>query len=255
MISRAGPYRLRWGPWSHLRVILCAIWPGGASTVPARPSTGILPAQNRRKTVRVWKYGAIRVQKSSKHCAGLHGMPCEYLRGHELPGSFMWPRHKNFNATVTWVLRVFSGPYNWGNVGICGSLKVCTKSHSCSVVVTCVLLVISALWPQNNVNPYMYHTGSIRSSSGIVQVRADAIRVWEHHVISHARVQGSKGPVRCPYKAHRNHKTCEPLQVCRPREGQNLNRTACRAGPYDILCRLHNFQTRASYEFKPVEGP
>ena len=60
----AGRYRARWGPWGHLRVILpgetwlCAIWPVEVSTTPARRSTGLIPTQNRRKTVRVWKYGA-----------------------------------------------------------------------------------------------------------------------------------------------------------------------------------------------------
>ena len=62
MIIRAEPYRARWGPWRHLRVIftrwLCVICPVGASTAPAKRSTGLLPTKNRRKTVRVWKYGA-----------------------------------------------------------------------------------------------------------------------------------------------------------------------------------------------------
>ena len=40
------------------------------------------------------------------------------------------------------------------------------KSHSCNAVVTCVLLVISALWPQNNANPYVYPMGSVRCPFG-----------------------------------------------------------------------------------------
>ena len=53
----------------------------------------------------------------------------------------------------------------WGDVGIGGPWKVRTKSHSCSAV-TCVLLVISALWPQNNVKPYVHSTGSVKPPFG-----------------------------------------------------------------------------------------
>ena len=49
-----------------------------------------------------------------------------------------------------------------------------------------VLLVISALWPQNNVKPYVNHTGSVRCPFGYSTGRADAVRAWEHHMISRA---------------------------------------------------------------------
>ena len=73
-------------------------------------SAGPLPAQNRRKTVRVWKYGALTGPNTLKHCAGLYSMPFDYPRNPELPWTFMWPRHKTSNAKVTWDLRVVSGP-------------------------------------------------------------------------------------------------------------------------------------------------
>ena len=31
----------------------------------------------------------VRFQTFSKHCAGLHGMPCDYSRAPEMPGCFM----------------------------------------------------------------------------------------------------------------------------------------------------------------------
>ena len=39
-------------------------------------------------------------------------------------------------------------------------------------MVTCVLLAISAVWPQTNVKAYVYPTGSVRCPSGIIQARA-----------------------------------------------------------------------------------
>ena len=103
------------------RTWLCATWPVGTSTAPTRQPTGLLPAQNRRKTAQLSDTGntaPVRVQTFSKSRAGLHGMPCHYPRvltvwplwGPELPESYMWPRHKTSNARVTWVLRVVSGP-------------------------------------------------------------------------------------------------------------------------------------------------
>ena len=59
MISRAWTYGARWGPWATFvlylpgKTWLYAIWPVGTSSALARRSIGLLPAQNRRKTLLV----------------------------------------------------------------------------------------------------------------------------------------------------------------------------------------------------------
>ena len=156
----------------------------GTRKTTYRPSTG---AKSQEDRTFVWKYGA----RTGPY---IFEISC----GPTLPGSFRWSRHKTSYAKVTWDLPVDIGPLTWGDVGICGPWKVRTKSHSCIAVVTCVLLVTSALWPQNNVKPYYTRRAILRMHYGIGN------NIW-------SVVRGSKGPVLCSYMAHRNHKACEPL--------------------------------------------
>ena len=131
------------------------------------------------------------------------------------------------------------------------------KSHSCSAVVICVLLVISALWPQNNVNPYAamgsvrcpfgYSTGPCGCRTGVGTSSDQSCGVARGLCGAHT---GRIGTIRhvSPYM--------KLPAICRPREDRNPNLTACREDPFDISCSIHNyFQIRASYEFRPVEGP
>ena len=67
-----------------------------------------------------------------------------------------------------------------------------------------VLLVISALWSQNNIKPYVYPTGSVRCPFGY------STGLCGCHTGLGTSYDQSCWVVRCPSRTHRNHKICEP---------------------------------------------
>ena len=144
MISRVGSMRPVTEPFMLYlpgKTWLCAIWPVGANTVPARRPTCLLTSIKLQKG-RVWKLCRLNFQPpvmrppyGSKH-----------LR----------------NETYGWSPALST----WGDVSVSGPWKVRTKSHYCNAVVTCVILVISALWPHENVKTNVYPTGSVRCPFG-----------------------------------------------------------------------------------------
>ena len=100
----------------------------------------------------------------------------------------------------------------------------------------------TALWQQNNVKAYVYPTGYLRCpfrySTGSCGCRTGLGSSYDQSCrIVRSLCCAPTGPIGTIRPSSLYMKLPASLQApC----GRNPNRTVCRAGPYNILCSIHN---------------